>query len=284
MIKRSGYVFLISLFVLAVMFCGCTSQSSSNTTPDTGATQTATVTQTITSSSDNSLLIYCGAGMKKPMQEIGDAFEKETGIQLNFNYAGCGNLLAQMELTKTGDVFMPGASKEFKAANEKGFIENSTILTYHIPAIATPKGNPKNIKSLDDLTNPGVNISMGDPKSMALGTVAENIFNKSGILDKVMKNVVVERATVNEIVTDVTLGNVDAGIIWADLYNPDKMDLIEIPVDQNVIGVIPIGTLTFSENPKEAREFIEYVASDKGGMPVLKKYGFVPYPNSTYEQ
>ena len=220
--------------------------------------------------------------MKAPMQEIASLFTNQTGIPINYNFAGCGQLLAQMQLTGKGDVFMPGALLEFRNAKNGGLIQDEADIAYHIPVIATPKGNPANITSLEDLAKPGVTISMGDPDSMALGTIAQKLFNKSGILEEVLPNVVVSRATVNEIVTDVELGNVDAAIIWSDLYDPEKMDIIEIPLDQNIINVVPIGTLTSSEYPDEAREFVDFVASDTGGKPIFEKHGFVIYPNSTY--
>ena len=259
------------LLVFAVLMSGCTGSGDSGTVQNESA-----------SVGEEGLLVHCGAGMKAPMQVIGEKFTEETGIPVTYNYAGCGQLLAQMELTDKGDVFMPGATLEFNNAKKKGYIGNESLIAYHIPVIAVPSGNPANITSLEDLTKEGVKVSMGEPDSMALGTIAKNLFNKSGILDEVMENVVVQRATVNEIVTDVTLGNADAAIIWSDLYNPEKMEIIEIPRSQNLIKVVPIGTLTFSDKPQAAQEFIDFVASDSDGKAIFEEYGFIVYPNSEY--
>ena len=56
------------------------------------------------------LLVYSGAGMRKPMDKIGIAFEKKYGVAVTYNYAGSNTLLSQIELTKKGDVYMPGAT------------------------------------------------------------------------------------------------------------------------------------------------------------------------------
>ncbi|MDD4126960.1 MAG: molybdate ABC transporter substrate-binding protein [Methanomicrobium sp.] len=273
MMNKSGYAILISLLIFAVFFCGCTAQ---NSPAESNAAQTTAVSE------QNALLIYCGAGMKTPMEDIGEAFKEKTGIPVTYNYAGSGQLLAQMELTQKGDIYMPGATTDFENAKKKGFIEDEALVAYHVPVIATPKGNPANITSLEDMAKSGVRVSMGEPDSMALGIIAKNIFNKSGIKDEVMKNVVVERATVNEIVTDIILGNADAGIIWEDLYKPEDMDVNYIPDSQNIIKVIPIGSLTFSENPEYAKEFVDFVSSDDGGKAIFKKYGFTTYPDEKY--
>jgi molybdate transport system substrate-binding protein len=258
------------LLVFAILLCGCTGSG------DPGSVQSDNV------SGEEGLLVHCGAGMKAPMQVIGEKFTEETGIPVTYNYAGCGQLLAQMELTQMGDVFMPGATLEFNNAMKKGYVGNESLVAYHIPVIGVPLGNPENITSLEDLTKEGVKVSMGEPDSMALGTIAKNIFNKSGILDAVMKNVVVQRATVNEIVTDITLGNADAAIIWSDLYNPETMEIIEMPRSQNLIKIIPIGTLTFSGQPETAQKFVDFVISDSGGKAIFEEYGFIVYPNSEY--
>ncbi|MDD3407768.1 MAG: substrate-binding domain-containing protein, partial [Methanomicrobium sp.] len=147
---------------------------------------------------------------------------------------------------------------------------------------AVPKGNPAQIKSLNDMANPGVKISSGDSKSMALGIIAKNIFSKNGIEEEAMSNVVVARATVNEIVTDIVLGNADAAIIWEDLYKPENMGIVYIPDEQNLIKIVPIGTLSFSKQPLSAKEFLDFVASDEGGKAIFKKNGFTPYPDEKY--
>ena len=58
----------------------------------------------------SSLMVYCGAGMRKPMDEIGVLFEQEHGITVEYNYAGSNTLLSQINITQQGDVYMPGAT------------------------------------------------------------------------------------------------------------------------------------------------------------------------------
>ena len=41
----------------------------------------------------DTLLVYSGAGMRKPMDEIGSVFQKKFGTQVKYNYAGSQALL-----------------------------------------------------------------------------------------------------------------------------------------------------------------------------------------------
>ena len=230
-----------------------------------------------------SLLVYCGAGMKKPMDELGPLFERKYGVKVTYNYAGSGHLLNQMELAQQGDVYQPGSTYYFDIAKEKGLIDYEKRVAYHVPVIAVPKGNPANITCPDDLAKPGVKVALGDPKACAIGKLGYEILEKNGIKDAVDDNVVARGATVNALIVYVSRGDVDAAITWEEtvLFAPDETDIIEIPEEENIIKIIPIGTLTFSENKESARKFVDFITSDEGKA-IYEKYGFTPYPDEKY--
>ena len=104
------------------------------------------------------LLVYSGAGISKAMDEIGQVFEDTYGASIQLNYGGCAQLLGQMEINTTGDVFVGGSMNDADIALEKGFTKESVELVYHIPAIAVPKGNPAGIVSLEDLAEGAIYV------------------------------------------------------------------------------------------------------------------------------
>ena len=225
-----------------------------------------------------SILVYCGAGMRAPMNELGIQFEQEYGVKVVCNYAGSGQLLNQIELAQQGDVYQPGAMHYSTIAREKGFIDYEKSVAYHVPVILAPKGNPANITGPDDLTNPGVRVALGDPEACAIGRLTDKILEKNGIADAVLDNTVVYGTTVNALILYVSGGDVDAAITWEEtvLFAPNETTVIKIPAEENIIQTIPIGTLTFSENKESAEEFIDFITSDYGKA-VYEKYGFTPY-------
>ena len=228
----------------------------------------------------SSLMVYCGAGMRKPMNEIGTLFERIYGVAVNYNYAGSNTLLSQIELMQQGDVYMPGATMYIEIAKDKGFVDYEQNVSYHIPVIVVPEGNPANITCLQDLARPGVKVVLGDSKAAACGKIAKKILEKNGIFDAVDANTIARAATVNELVVYTCMGTADASIIWqASLIGTEnETDIIEIPKEQNLIKVIPIGTLTFSENKDYAKLFVDFVSSDEGKR-VFEKYGFSVHQN-----
>ena len=230
-----------------------------------------------------SLMVYSGAGMRKPMDEIGAVYQKRFGTKIQYNYAGSNALLSQMELTRQGDAYMPGATMYIEIASEKGLVGYKTPIAYHVPVITVPKGNPANVKGLEDLIRPEVKIVCGDPKVAAIGKIGNKILEKNGIKEAFWKKDVDTTATMNELIIYIAMGQADAAINWWDtVKSVEKIDVVEIPKEKNLIKVIPIGVTTFSEHPDAARKFVDFCASDEGKA-IFQKHGFVTYPDPAYE-
>lgn len=261
---------LVILFIAAAC-AGCTSSAQ-------GATGTPTTT---TSAVPQSILVFSGAGLKAPMQEIGPAFTAKYGIAVEYNYAGSGTQISQMNLTRKGDVFMPGSTNEWKIAKAQGLVDTYELVSYHVPVIVTQKGNPKNIASLTDLATPGLKVALGDAAATAIGKAGTKMFKRLNITDAVEKNVVTRTPTINELVVIMTTGQADAAIVTLDNVRADTMDAVTIPVQENEIMVTPIGLTTYTEKSDAAAKFVAYVASDEGKA-IFVKHGFPSYPDPAY--
>jgi molybdate transport system substrate-binding protein len=231
---------------------------------------------------EDSLLVYCGAGMMEPMEEIASLFEEQEGVEIQYTFAGSAQLLSQIELYQIGDLYMPGARSDLEVAIEKGLVDETANVAYHVPCIITPKGNPAGVESLEDLAEPGVRVALGDPVGPCIGKLSKKMLESLGIWDEVEENVVAFTGTVNELLVYISLGQAGAAIVWEDLYDIDEMEKVEIPLEMNEIKVASIGTLVFSEDKETAEKFMNFVASDEGKA-VFADYGYVTYPDPKYE-
>lgn len=221
------------------------------------------------------LLVYSGAGLKNAMEEIKTTYETDHNVNIEYVYAGSAQLISQIEMSGKGDVFIVGSDRAYTLAKEKGLANESQQVAHHTPCIGVQTGNPKGINRLEDLTQDGIKVILGDPEANAIGLSAKKIIEKAG-LDTINDNVVSLASTVNEIVTQLSSGQADAAIITADsVHNNDKIEIIEIPEDQNVDQIIPVCTLTLSEKPEEAQAFVDFIASDQGKK-TFKENGFEP--------
>jgi len=258
--KIIGIFCLVLLLAGVILTAGCTSADSAE---------------------NKTLLVYCGAGMKEPMEEIAELFKEREGISIEYTYGGSAQMLSQIELYQTGDAYMPGALAYIQSAMDKGFIDKSEKVIYHVITIIVPKGNPANITSLEDLTKPGVRVAIGEPTGPAIGQGTKKMLEKDGLWDAVSANVVVKSATVNELLVYVAMKQADAALVYEDLYNPEAMEKIDIPKEQGKVDIVPIGTLKFSTNKEEAEMFLNFVASAEGKA-IFAKHGFDSYPSAKY--
>lgn len=274
------HIIAFSILIACVVFPGCLGSADSSAGNEMAAGTESSILDE--QAREESLLVYCGAGMRRPMDEIGVLFEEKYGVPVQYNYAGSNTLLTQMELTGEGDIYMPGASYYFELAVEKGLIESFSKVVYHVPVIITPADNPAEIASIDDLAGNDVTVVLGDPEAAAIGVLCQKMLTKKGIYEDVEENVVAKGATVNELVTYISLGQADASIVWEDLVRDnDEVQIIGISEDDNIIKIVPIATLESSENPETADHFVSFVVSDEGHS-IFEEHGFTLYPDEKY--
>ncbi len=136
-----------------------------------------------------SISVFVGAANKPPMEEIGREFESREGIKVHMTFGGSGTLLSQIELSKQGEAYLPGSPDYIIIGERKKLLieKSEKIITYLVPAIITPKGNPANVKSLEDLTRPGVRVGIGNPESVCLGLYGIELLEKNNLLSRCLK-------------------------------------------------------------------------------------------------
>ena len=281
-VSKNRKVFLYLSIALVILFlagAGCTSQAPA--APATPAATSAAPAAATAAESGQSILVFAGAGLKAPMEEIGPAFTQKTGIAVQYNYGGAGTLVSQMNLTRKGDVFMPGSTVEWKTAKSQGLVDANKLVAYHVPILVVQKGNPKNITSVKDLAQPGLKVALGDVNATAVGKAGAKIFGRLNITAAVEKNVVTRTPTINELIVYMKNGQADAAILTLDNVDPKSMDSITIPPGQNEVLITPIGITAYTKNTEPAQKFVDFVASDEGKT-FFSKHGFPTYPDPLY--
>jgi molybdate transport system substrate-binding protein len=211
------------------------------------------------------LLLYCGAGIRPPAAEIAEAFGRAHDLTVECDYAGSELLLSRIELSGVGDLYMPGDVHYVDQAKQEGLVTTSKTACYFIPVILVRKGNPKNIRSLADLTRPQIKVGLGDPKACAIGGKSSKIFAKNNISEEDV-NVTFRSLTVNELGDKIKLRALDAVIVWDAVaaYFADSADAVPIPLEQNVVSTVAVGVLTSSKHPELAGKFLDFITSDEG--------------------
>ncbi len=222
---------------------------------------------------------FVGSVSKPAIEEAGDVFEEKTGIRVNLHFGGSGTMLSRMMMSKTGDLYIPASPDYMSKAGSEGIIYPDTerILTYLIPAIGVQKGNPKDIRSLDDLTEKDVSIGICDPENCVIGEYAVEIFEKNKLISKIKPNIVTHAASASKTAALIPFGKVDAILIWRIIgnWNPGNMDIVLIdPAEIPRIAYASGAVSTFTTDKKAAGEFLDFLSSEEG-QKIFSKWGYI---------
>jgi molybdate transport system substrate-binding protein len=137
-----------------------------------------------------------------------------------------------------------------------------------------PAGNPGNIHSVEDLAKPGVRvgISMID----CLKGLWEDITARLNLLDEIRPNITYHANGCIAIVEAVAEGLVDAAFGWTAFEHlaEGRIEIIEMPGEQQVLRGTGVGLLSFSRQPEIAAQFMNFLAS-RDARACYEKYGWI---------
>ena len=226
---------------------------------------------------EKELHMYCGAGLRQPVDELLADFMKETGWKVTVEFGGSGQQLTRFQATGVGDVFLPGSHFYVDKLEAAGQVTSRRPVVLHIPVVAFTRDKSDRIKTFADLAKPGLRVGLGDPQAMALGRTAEQILDNSGLREAILKNVVTRASTVKQLTLYVLQGDVDAAIIArADVFQNQKV-LAFLEIDPNWFSpeVVTVATLKTAADPAAAQKLADYLSSEKA-VEVFGRYGFLP--------
>ena len=226
------------------------------------------------------LMVGAGAGLKPALDPVAEVFTEKTGIKVEYSYLCSAMVLTNMQLTRTGDIMVPGSQHYMDLAIEKKVIDpdSVSIAGYMIPVIGVQKGNPHNITCLEDLTKPGLKVGVGEAEALAVGRLTVKMLKELGLYEDVMKNVKLTAGSASKLVLPLAMKNLDAEINWMAtcLAFADKVDIIKIDPKKLKYSVAPMGMTTYSKNKEAAKKYLAFVSS-KEGRAIFDKFGFSAY-------
>jgi molybdate transport system substrate-binding protein len=225
--------------------------------------------------SPSEIKVFAAASLTAAFNELGPRFTSASGgTKVTFNFAGSQALATQIQQGAPADVF---ASADIPNMDKvKDLVGTPQNFASNLLQIVVEKDNPKGVKGLQDLADPDLKVVLAAPDVPA-GKYAQQVLGRAGVTVKPVS----QEDNVKAVVTKVSLGEADAGIVYVTdvTAGGDKVEGVDIPKEQNVTATYPIATVKASKARAEAQKFMALVLSDQGQQ-VLKKYGFLPPPTT----
>jgi len=226
------------------------------------------------SASGADVTVFAAASLTAAFTELGDAFMADhPDAEVRFNFAGSSELVAQIRDGAPADVFASADEANMDKLTEADAGAGvPVVFATNRAEIIVEAGNPTGIRSVADLVDDDL-VVVHCALEVPCGAYATQVVASAGV-SVAPKSF---EANVNAVVTKVTLGEADAGIVYRTdvLAAGDQAEGVVIPDEINVVAEYPIAATTSSSNPDGADRFIEFVLSE-AGQEVLANYGFGP--------
>jgi molybdate transport system substrate-binding protein len=207
--------------------------------------------------------VFAAASLTDVFRSMGDALHRAQGVTATFNFAGSSTLVQQIQQGADAAVFAAADETTMAALVKSGHVAGApAVFALNRLMIAVPPDNPKHVVSLADLAKPGVQVALAAP-AVPVGRYAREVFAKAKVPVPAGAS---EELDVKAVLTKVTLGEVDAGIVYTtDVRAAGNRVLgIAIPDEHNVIARYPIAVLLDAKDAKAARAFVDFVSSPTG--------------------
>ena len=157
------------------------------------------------------LILYCGGVNRNAIDETLREFEKREGIFVKEQYGGCGTLIAGIYSAADGtskkampDAFMTCDASYMDKVD--AHFQNPIDVSSTGIVMLVRKGNPKSLKSIKDLSAPGIAIGTTNPKMSTLGNLSWQLFETEDVKEQLEANgaVSVMTPTAHELIMQMT--------------------------------------------------------------------------------
>ncbi len=279
---------LFAMLIAAVMvlsFAACAAPATE---------ETAAPEETVPEAEPVELIVFAAASMTETMNQIAELYKaKAPNVTLTYNFDSSGTLKTQIQEGAECDLFISAGQKQMNQLDitadpevnidKLDFVLEGTRINLleNRVTLCVPEGNPKDIKSFDDLADKlkegSVLMAMGN-SDVPVGQYTQKILAFYGLdEEKLAKDGVITYGTnVKEVTTQVTEASVDCGVV----YCTDAFSAGLTPVDyatKEMCGqvIYPAAVLNVSGNQEAAKEFLAYLRTDEA-MKVFEAVGFAP--------
>src|SRR5690349_23843972 len=260
---------LAAVALAAIAVAGCSSSSSSSAA--SGSSSSAPAASSSSAAQTGTITVFAASSLMGTFPELGKQFEAaHPGDTVKFSFGASSALAEQINSGAPADVFASAATKNMDQVVTTGNASDPQNFAQNVMEVAVPPSNPAKVTSVNDLAKSSVKVALCQPQ-VPCGVVAAQVFKNA----KLTVKPVTQQPDVKSVLTQVELGNVDAGVVYVTDVNAagSKVKGVPIPDDVNASTEYPIATVSKSANMATAQAFVAYVLSP-AGQSILKAAGF----------
>src|SRR5882724_7095146 len=236
--------------------------------------------QSFAAQPDKGITVFAAASLTNALQELGDAFTKDSSIAGRFSFAASSALARQIENGSRADMFFSAdlewmdyleSRKLIQPATRRDVVGNQLVLIAPADSKIVLKVQPH--FALAATLGKG-RLATGDPDSVPVGRYAHEALANLGVWDEVSARLV-RADSVRSALAFVDRGEAALGIVYAtDALIDKKVRVVDtFPAATHMPIVYPVA-LTIGAKP-DAAKFLAYIRGPEGSA-AFQRHGFTP--------
>ena len=217
---------------------------------------------------ETTVTVYAAASLSEAFEDLATEYEAANpDVDVKLNFAGSARLAAQISAGARADVFASANSATMSRVVAEGRTAAPPVLfVRNRLALVVPVDNPGNVTELADLSDDSLVLAMCAPE-VPCGALARAVLNDAGV----DADADTEETSVRAVLTKVTLGEADAGLVYAT----------DVAAGGNEVASVPLGPqIRFNDYPVAAvsaraiaTDFVDFVLGPEG-QGILRSHGF----------
>jgi molybdate transport system substrate-binding protein len=226
----------------------------------------------------SSITVFAAASLTNALQQVGDAFAKETSIPVKFSFAASSALARQIEGGAPADIFFSADIGWMDYLQARKLIQSSTrhdVLGNRLVLVA-PADSKTELKIAPHFALAAVlgkgRLVTGDPDSVPVGRYAREALTKLGVWNDVAERLV-RADSARSALAFVDRGEVPLGIVYqTDALVDKNVRVVDVfPSDTHLPIIYPIALTSGAK--ADAAKFLAYVRGPSADI-VFTHHGF----------
>ncbi|HSH61490.1 MAG TPA: molybdate ABC transporter substrate-binding protein [Acidimicrobiales bacterium] len=219
--------------------------------------------------------VSAAASLTEAFTELAEEYQAaHPGLRIETSFGASSALAQQVNVGAPVDVLATADEVSMKRVTDAGSASAPEIFARNRLALLVGRGNPKAITGLADLARPGV-VFLACAPEVPCGRLAAAALEKAGVKARPASL----EENVKGVVSKVTVGEADAGIVYAtDVKAAGDRALgmeIDFAGDPALAAVYQIAVTSQAGNVEAARDWVDFVLSERGRQ-ALTRFGFLP--------
>jgi molybdate transport system substrate-binding protein len=227
------------------------------------------------------LVVAAAADLSSALKDIGDVYEKKTGVKVKLSFGSSGSLTQQIQNGAPFDLFFSADMDYPRQLIASGAADGGSLYQYAVGKLVlwVPADSPLDVehKGMDILLDSSVKkIAVANPQHAPYGRAAVAALKHAGVYDRVSDRLVMGES-VSQAAQFVESGNAQAGFVaLAHAIAPGmrgKGKYWQVPADFYPPLTQGAVVLSHTQHKEEAGDFLEFIKTKASGN-VFLKYGF----------